>query len=277
MQSNQQTTGTASPQALNVNVYKRMFALSTLFLAFALPPASSSMAATFDGNLKSVTITDSAGINVPPTAVINFSKDGDIVNFDANSSSDPDGSIVSYTWDFGDGTKGTGAVVSHQFTTEPPPVTLTVADDKGGVALTQVTLVTAPTTPTSAFADDFSSDTTKNYTITQIKTDGGTGKFLYDAQGQRAKVLIGDNVEMQFSQAIASSDNGIFSLDFLPTVKYPDGAITTITLRQDANNYIQISNTSGYGVRGINKYVGGVRVDSALFTRMNIAKTRTIT
>ncbi|MBE0635336.1 PKD domain-containing protein, partial [Candidatus Bipolaricaulota bacterium] len=34
---------------------------------------------------------------------------------DASASSSPDGAIVSYDWDFGDGETGTGAVVTHTY------------------------------------------------------------------------------------------------------------------------------------------------------------------
>src|SRR2546430_6856954 len=37
------------------------------------------------------------------------------VNFDATSSSAKDGPITSYTWDFGDGTTGSGATVTHNY------------------------------------------------------------------------------------------------------------------------------------------------------------------
>ena len=40
---------------------------------------------------------------------------GDIVSFDARGSSDADGTIVSYVWDFGDGTGDSGAEVSHAY------------------------------------------------------------------------------------------------------------------------------------------------------------------
>ena len=52
------------------------------------------------------------------------------VNFDAAKSADPDGRIVSYVWDFGDASKGTGARVSHRYNTAGRfTVTLTIADD----------------------------------------------------------------------------------------------------------------------------------------------------
>ena len=55
------------------------------------------------------------------------------VSFNASSSRDPDGSLTSYVWDFGDGSAaGNGVTVSHQFT-DPGSysVSLTVTDNQG--------------------------------------------------------------------------------------------------------------------------------------------------
>lgn len=54
--------------------------------------------------------------------------------FSATRSSDSDGSIVSYAWDFGDGTGAEGAVVQHLFTAPGTyGVSLTVTDNSGAV------------------------------------------------------------------------------------------------------------------------------------------------
>lgn len=54
------------------------------------------------------------------------------VTFNASESHDPDGSIVNYSWSFGDGTTGDGMVIKHQFITAGHHETvLTVTDDKG--------------------------------------------------------------------------------------------------------------------------------------------------
>jgi len=54
------------------------------------------------------------------------------VTLDGSSSFDPDGTIVSYTWDFGDETQESGAIVSHLYAEEGTYVaTLTVVDDNG--------------------------------------------------------------------------------------------------------------------------------------------------
>jgi hypothetical protein len=53
-----------------------------------------------------------------------------VIQFDARQSYDPDGTIVSYTWDFGDGQAGTGALVSHQYGSPGTyTVSLIVVDD----------------------------------------------------------------------------------------------------------------------------------------------------
>ena len=63
------------------------------------------------------------------------------ITFDAEASYDPDGEIVRYDWDFGDGTTAHGPVVSHHFT-EPGTyrVCLTVWDDDGAKGRACITL-----------------------------------------------------------------------------------------------------------------------------------------
>ena len=53
--------------------------------------------------------------------------------FDASGSGDPDDSIVTYTWDFGDGSApGSGAAVTHVYGQAGTyMVTLTVVDEFG--------------------------------------------------------------------------------------------------------------------------------------------------
>jgi len=58
------------------------------------------------------------------------------VAFDASESTDPDGRIISYKWDFGDGDSATGVTTTHTFTATVATiftVTLMVTDDDSGV------------------------------------------------------------------------------------------------------------------------------------------------
>jgi hypothetical protein len=57
------------------------------------------------------------------------------VQFDASASSDPDGTIISYAWSFGDGGTAVGAVVSHSYAaTGSYTAQLTVTDNGGKAA-----------------------------------------------------------------------------------------------------------------------------------------------
>lgn len=86
--------------------------------------------------------------NVPPTAVISAPAISQLtVSLSGSESSDSDGSVASYRWDFGDGANTTGATVSHTYATDGTYiVTLTVTDDDGATASTtrQVTVTADP-------------------------------------------------------------------------------------------------------------------------------------
>ncbi len=70
---------------------------------------------------------------------------GQAVSFDGTASHDPNGTIATYRWDFGDGTSGGGATTSHTFASAgTETVALTVTDDHGLTGSTSHTVTVAP-------------------------------------------------------------------------------------------------------------------------------------
>jgi PKD repeat protein len=113
----------------------------------------------FAGSLNTVSISDAAGTNKPPTASFTYTQDGNIFTFDASGSFDSDGSIAEYKWDFGDGGISNNIQFTHSFSSDLYiPVTLTVVDNNGAVALSQIKINTSAKAPAGEIAyDDFTS------------------------------------------------------------------------------------------------------------------------
>jgi PKD repeat protein len=98
-----------------------------------------SLTVTDDGGLSAmathIIVIEGIAPNQPPQAVINgptTAAAGQMVSFDGSSSSDPDGTIASYAWDFGDGATASGENVTHQYNSAGQyNVALIVTDDGG--------------------------------------------------------------------------------------------------------------------------------------------------
>ena len=111
-------------------------------------------------------VTRLSGVTVP-TPAFTFTptapEKSASVRFDASTTTDEGAvclDVCTYSWNFGDGSTGTGRIVNHVFTTAGPrTVTLTVSDDAAGsastastvtvanVAMPMVTLVVVPSPP----------------------------------------------------------------------------------------------------------------------------------
>ena len=82
--------------------------------------------------------SDSSNVNVdsvndPPVATFTYTCTDLSCDLDASGSYDPDGTIVSYDWDYGDGSPhGSGVTANHTYATAGTySVVLTVTDDGG--------------------------------------------------------------------------------------------------------------------------------------------------
>ncbi len=71
--------------------------------------------------------------NQPPVARASVSCPDLTCTFDGTASSDPDGHVTGYAWDFGDGNNGSGPSPAHTYAQEGTyTYTLTVTDNQGG-------------------------------------------------------------------------------------------------------------------------------------------------
>ena len=91
-------------------------------------------------------------VNVPPIAVITMDPAGGVapqaIEFRGDESTDSDGTIVSYAWDFGDGTFGTNIFEYHTYTEAGSyAAMLTVEDDDGAVDTASVNITIAEPEP----------------------------------------------------------------------------------------------------------------------------------
>ena len=95
--------------------------------------------------------------NGTPTASFTYSPSAPVmksdVTFDASLSTDSDGSIASYAWNFGDGSTGTGALAKHAYAIDGSyTVTLTVTDDRGlSASVSKAVAVAVAVNPVAAF------------------------------------------------------------------------------------------------------------------------------
>ena len=100
----------------------------TLTLVVGAGPVSSAPATT------TVTIANRPPIANPgpPRSGTNTAP----ISFDASGSLDPDLDPLTYSWDFGDGTTGSGPVVTHQYVAGVYVATLTVSDGEAAATAT---------------------------------------------------------------------------------------------------------------------------------------------
>ena len=101
-------------------------------------PGSIDEVAVYPTTLTAVQVLDhwslgtSGTPNQAPIPAFTVDPTGLDVDLDASASDDPDGTIESWTWDFGDGSVGSGETVSHHYAAGGAyTVTLTVEDNRG--------------------------------------------------------------------------------------------------------------------------------------------------
>ena len=123
--------------------------------------------------------------NQAPTAAFSTAVSDLRLAVDGATSADPDGSLASYEWDFGDGTTGTGVTASHDYTAAGTyAVRLTVTDDDGATdTVEQAVTVTAPRVnqaPTAAFTSTATDLTVAVDGSDSVDLDGAVAAYAWD-------------------------------------------------------------------------------------------------
>jgi len=104
------------------------------------------------------------------------------VSFNGSNSSDSDGSITSYAWDFKDSETGNGETISHTFSSIGSyNVELTVTDDKGATdSVTKSITVTDPIVSNQSPTASFTADPTSGVAPLEVSFNASNS---YDPDG----------------------------------------------------------------------------------------------
>ena len=169
--------------------------------------------------------------NVAPTALFSSSSVDLLASFNGSGSSDPDGTVVSYAWAFGDGTFGTGVSAQRTYVAAGTyTVVLTVTDNVGATgSLSQQVTVTVPVGPPVFASDLFGRSVVNGFgsadvggawtvagTASNFSVSGGRGRIvLPTAAASRSAVLAGVSVadvdtRVQFSLDRDPTGGGVF-------------------------------------------------------------------
>ncbi|NNG35831.1 PKD domain-containing protein [Nakamurella aerolata] len=205
-----------------------------------------------------LTVTDSLGAknsitkavavtagNKAPTAAFSSSADGLTATFDGSASADPDGSIASYAWDFGDqSAAGSGATVSHSYAAAGTyQVKLTVTDNSGATAsVTHAVTVAAAAGPIAA--DNFgrtsasgwgNADTGGAWTI----SGGAPNASVSGNRGVLKPPAAGSTVAATLNSVSAKDIDETFqvTLDKMPT---GSGVYVASQVRKSGNSYYML-------------------------------------
>jgi VCBS repeat-containing protein len=211
-----------------------------------------------DSNVVTVVITVNE-VNDPPVADPNgpySGSVGSVVSFDGSGSSDVDGTIVSYDWQFGDGTTGSGATPSYTYEAAGLyKVSLTVTDNGGltNKASTTTDIAEAPNTPPVAADDAYETD---EDTLLSVAAQGVLSNDS-DADGDPlAASLVADvsngTLALQADGAFSYVPNPNFSGDDSFTYRANDGAadsnVATVTITVYAVNDSPVAAEDAYTI-----------------------------
>jgi PKD repeat protein len=149
------------------------------------------------------------------------------VSFDGSASFDPDGTIVGYAWDFGDGSTGSGATPSHGYSIAGIySVKVNVTDNSGSTAVSTQTITITDRPPTVTLTQSSTTTTPGQAVIITISAIDLDGTIV------NATVTWGDGTRDTITGPPTSASHTYSLANGLPSATYT----ATVTVRDNSGS-----------------------------------------
>lgn len=169
-------------------------------------------------------------INHPPLARLTFEpqmpNQEESIRFDGSGSSDPDGNIIEYEWDFGDGNNQTGPFAKHSYAMGGSFIATLVVKDGNNATNASSSKIRVNKRPNAIFsARPQEPLINEPVVIDALESDDSDGKIVNYAWNLNGRIYEGPIINTEFSRPgmvnislIVTDENGSEGLYFEPLV-----------------------------------------------------------
>jgi len=206
-------------------------------------------------------------LNRPPVAIFTESAETvytrEFIYFNASDSYDPDGTIISHFWNFGDGTNATGIIVTKSYADNGTYiVTLTVTDDDGATASTNATKTVLNRPPVANFTESaetvYTGDEIVFNATNSYDSDGEIVSYFWDfgdrtnATGKVVSHTYMDNSNYTVTLVVTDDDGAIDSVNATKTVlnRFPVALFTESATTVHTGETIYFNDSDSYDPDG---------------------------